>query len=53
LHVIESTLIGADVSTQTSQLIHKQIDQLPAANSTDTLNLITALVMGSPEFQLR
>jgi uncharacterized protein (DUF1800 family) len=53
LHVIESTLIGADVSPQTSQLIHKQIEQLPAANSTDTLNLITALVMGSPEFQLR
>jgi uncharacterized protein (DUF1800 family) len=53
LHVLESTLIGGDVSAQTNQLIHKQIAELPAANSTDTLNLLTALVMGSPEFQLR
>jgi uncharacterized protein (DUF1800 family) len=45
LHVLESA--------QTNQLIHKQIADLPAANSTDTLNLLTALVMGSPEFQLR
>jgi uncharacterized protein (DUF1800 family) len=53
LHVLESTLIGGDVSNQTNQLIHKQIDSLPSNNSTDTLNLLTALVMGSPEFQLR
>jgi uncharacterized protein (DUF1800 family) len=53
LHVLESALIGGDVSAQTNQLIHKQIADLPAANSTDTLNLLTALVMGSPEFQLR
>jgi uncharacterized protein (DUF1800 family) len=53
LHVLESTLIGGDVSAQTNQLIRKQIADLPAANSTETLNLLTALVMGSPEFQLR
>jgi uncharacterized protein (DUF1800 family) len=53
LHVLESTLIGGDVSAQTEQLIHKQIADLPAANSSDTLNLLTALIMGSPEFQLR
>ncbi|HEX3373146.1 MAG TPA: DUF1800 family protein, partial [Edaphobacter sp.] len=53
LHVLESTLIGGDVSPQTSQLIRKQIAGLPATNSTETLNLYTALVMGSPEFQLR
>jgi uncharacterized protein (DUF1800 family) len=53
LHVLESTLIGGDVSAQTRQLIRKQIADLPAANSTETLNLLTALVMGSPEFQLR
>jgi uncharacterized protein (DUF1800 family) len=53
LHVLESALIGGDVSAQTNQLIRKQIADLPAANSTDTLNLLTALVMGSPEFQLR
>jgi hypothetical protein len=53
LHVLESTLIGGSVSAQTNELIHKQIAQLPVTNSTDTLNLLTALVMGSPEFQLR
>ena len=53
LHVLESTLIGGEVSTQTNQLIHKQIGDIPTTNSIDTLNLLTALVMGSPEFQLR
>ncbi|NYF89272.1 DUF1800 domain-containing protein [Tunturiibacter empetritectus] len=53
LHVLEDTLIGNAVSSQTNQLIHKQIGEIPTANSTDTLNLLTALVMGSPEFQLR
>jgi hypothetical protein len=53
LHVLESSLIGGDVSVRTNQLIRKQIADLPAANSTETLNLLTALVMGSPEFQLR
>jgi uncharacterized protein (DUF1800 family) len=53
LHVLESTLIGGDASTQTNQLINKQITENSSNNSTDTLNLLTALVMGSPEFQLR
>ncbi len=53
LHVLESTLIGGNVSAQTNQLIRKQLADLSAANSTETLNLLTALVMGSPEFQLR
>jgi uncharacterized protein (DUF1800 family) len=53
LHVLESTLIGGDVSAQTNELIRKQIADLRVANSTETLNLVTALVMGSPEFQLR
>ena len=54
LQVLENSLIGGQVSDQTNQLIHKQLDQQPAgASPTDTLNLLTALVMGSPEFQLR
>ena len=54
LHVLESALIGGDVSAQ-DQSTHPQTDSptFHAANSTDTLNLLTALVMGSPEFQLR
>jgi uncharacterized protein (DUF1800 family) len=54
LRVLEATMIGGAVSSQTNQLIHKQLEQQPANSSaTDTLNLLTALVMGSPEFQLR
>lgn len=53
LRVLENTLVGGNVSAQTNQLIHKQMTTIPVTSSTDTLNLLTALVMGSPEFQLR
>ena len=55
LKVLESTLIGGDVSAQTNELIHKQIAQASGQGTEpgDMLNLLTALVMGSPEFQLR
>jgi uncharacterized protein (DUF1800 family) len=54
LRVLEGTMIGGAVSPQTNQLIHKQLEQQPAGvSATDTLNLLTALAMGSPEFQLR
>ena len=54
MRVLEATMIGANVSAQTNQLIEKQLEQQPVdAGPTDTLNLLTALVMGSPEFQLR
>jgi uncharacterized protein (DUF1800 family) len=55
LKVLESTLIGEQVSSQTNQLIHRQIAQAGEQNTnpSDMLNLLTALVMGAPEFQLR
>jgi uncharacterized protein (DUF1800 family) len=54
LRVLEATMIGGPVSPQTNQLIHRQLEQQPPNTSaTDTLNLLTALVMGSPEFQMR
>jgi uncharacterized protein (DUF1800 family) len=53
MHVLEATMIGAPVSPTTNQLINKQLEQQQTPNPTDTLNLLTALVMGSPEFQLR
>ena len=54
LRVLEGSLIGGEVSAKTNELIHKQMAQQPAgANPGDTLNLLTGLVMGSPEFQLR
>jgi hypothetical protein len=54
MRVLEATMIGAPVSAKTNQLIDKQLEAQPAsASPTDTLNLLTALVMGSPEFQVR
>jgi len=54
LRVLEATMISAPVSAQTNQLIDKELEQQPVgASPTDTLNLLTALVMGSPEFQMR
>jgi uncharacterized protein (DUF1800 family) len=54
LKVLEAALLGGEASAKTNELIHKQLEQQPpAASSIDTLNLLTALVMGSPEFQLR
>jgi uncharacterized protein (DUF1800 family) len=54
MRVLEASMIGAPVSAQTNQLIDVQLQQQPAnSNPTDLLNLLTALVMGSPEFQVR
>lgn len=59
LHVLESTLTGGEVSAKTNALIHHELEQqtaqpnAPGAGPADELNLLTALVMGSPEFQVR
>lgn len=55
LHVLEDTLIGSDASLQTNQLIHQQTAQLATTSTTptDALNFLTALILGSPDFQLR
>ena len=55
LRLLESSLIGGEVSSRTNDLIHQQMEKLVTSSSppTETLNLLTALVMGSPEFQLR
>jgi uncharacterized protein (DUF1800 family) len=54
MRVLEATMIGAPVSAQTNHLIDEQLRQQPPnPGPTDTLNLLTALVIGSPEFQLR
>jgi uncharacterized protein (DUF1800 family) len=52
LHVLEGSLIGGEISPGTDSFIHNQMSQQPANNPTDTLNLLTALLLGSPEFQL-
>jgi uncharacterized protein (DUF1800 family) len=55
LRVLEETLVGGAVSPKTSELIHKQLAQATEQGTppADMLNVLTALVMGSPEFQMR
>ena len=55
LHILEDTLIGGTVSPKTSELIHKQLEQAQQQGTppAEMLNVLTALVMGSPEFQMR
>ncbi len=55
LHTLEDTLIGSPVSRETEQLIGRQIAGLATSTTppTDTLNLLTALLLGSPDFQRR
>jgi uncharacterized protein (DUF1800 family) len=54
LHVLENTIIGGPVSAKTNQLIDEQMTkQPPNSSATDTLNVLAALVLGSPEFQNR
>jgi len=53
LRVLEGTLIGGALSPKTDNFIHSQLAQQPPNNPTETLNLLTALLLGSPEFQVR
>ena len=52
--LLETTMLGVPASAQTNQLIFQKMQQLPAGpNPIDLLNTLAALVMGSPEFQVR
>lgn len=57
MSVLETSLIGGKVAPQTNRLILQQINK-PAsdggpANAPDKLDMLTALVIGAPEFQAR
>ncbi len=55
LRVLEGSLIEGEISPNTDRFIHGQMTAQGAGSGgpTDTLNLLTALLLGSPEFQLR
>ncbi len=57
LGILEKTLVGGDVSAKTQALIQAQMDDAKkngiSAKQGEMLNQMTALVMGSPEFQVR
>ena len=53
LRMLERTLIGGQISPSTDRFIHGQLVAQPVSNPTETLNLLTSLLIGSPEFQVR
>ena len=53
LRVLEGALIGGEISPNTDRFIHGQLAAQSASNPSGTLDLLTALLLGSPEFQLR
>jgi uncharacterized protein (DUF1800 family) len=53
LHLLESALVGSDVSQKTNTLIERQVSSLGSTSPAETLNLLTALILGGPEFQMR
>ncbi len=53
LRALEGTLIDGEISPATDRYIHGQLSQQQGTNPADMLNLLTALLLGSPEFQLR
>jgi uncharacterized protein (DUF1800 family) len=57
ISLMEQMVVGGTVSTKTSEVILKQISENEVGggspDSTQVLNTIAALILGSPEFQLK
>lgn len=56
MNLVEGALVGDIVSAKTNNVIREQVTAQRASQSNDPaaqLNAITALVLGSPEFQMR
>jgi hypothetical protein len=56
LALMEQMVVGGAVSAKTNAVILKQISDdttTPPADPTQALNTMTALILGSPEFQLK
>jgi len=52
LNILEDTLIGGPVSAKTNLVILHHLQKQGDTSPSTTLNTLTALVLGSPEFQL-
>ncbi|HEX3435674.1 MAG TPA: DUF1800 domain-containing protein [Pseudacidobacterium sp.] len=53
LAMMEQLLIAGDVSAKTNTVIREQLAQSQAQDPAQTLDTMTALILGSPEFQMR
>ncbi len=50
---LEESLLGRRASPHTEQVIARQVAKMPHAGEPQKLRLMTALLLGSPEFQMR
>jgi hypothetical protein len=54
VELIEQLLIAGDVSARTNSVIREQLAQAQApSDTTQVLDTMSALILGSPEFQMR
>ena len=53
LALMEQLLIAGDVSAKTNSVIKDQLAQAQQQDSAQQLDAMTALILGSPEFQMR
>ena len=54
LALMEQLLIAGDVSAKTNSVIREQLAQAAApADATQVLDTMAAMILGSPEFQMR
>jgi hypothetical protein len=50
---MEQMLVDGKVSTKINDVIHKELaGPQPSSDPAQTLNTMTALILGSPEFQM-
>lgn len=52
LNILEDTLVGGPVSAKTNLLIRRHLEEQQDKSPGETLNTLTALILGAPEFQL-
>jgi predicted aconitase with swiveling domain len=53
LELMEQLLIAGDVSAKTNSVIDNQLAQAGQQDAGQVLDTMTALILGSPEFQMR
>jgi uncharacterized protein (DUF1800 family) len=53
LALMEQMLVAGDVSAKTNSVIREQLAQSQQQDPSQTLETMTALILGSPEFQMR
>jgi hypothetical protein len=53
LELMEQLLIAGDVSAKTNSVIREQLAQAVPGDAAQALESMSAMILGSPEFQMR